>query len=339
MNTSQKKMIPFRIKQASHYTLPVVIILIGILLSVSVFIIVLDWEHQRIQTRFNQDAEERFEVLKREVESDLHVLDSIKAFYTHGHKIGRSEFRDFVKHFLLRHRSIRALEWIPRIPNNQREAYEKAAKQDGFVNFQISDRKAQGKMVRAPQHKEYFPVYFVEPYEGNEIALGFDLGSDQVRLEALERSSDTGEMVASARIKLVQEKAGQFGFLVFEPIYRNDVLMDSVESRREKLEGFVLGVFRIGDIVEKSVSYLTTKGINFYLYDESAPMPDRFLYFHQSRLSKAVTKSKESETAKSKAGFQYAKTLDVAGRKWTVLYRPLPEYIAARRTWQPLGLP
>jgi len=114
--------------------------------------------------------------------------------------------------------------------------------------------------------------------------------------------------------------------------------MDSVESRREKLEGFVLGVFRIGDIVEKSVSYLTTKGINFYLHDESAPMQDRFLYFHPSRLSKAVTMSKRSEKAKTEKSFQYAKTLDVAGRKWTVLYRPLPEYIAARRTWQPLGL-
>jgi CHASE1-domain containing sensor protein len=189
MNTSQKKMIPFRIKQAPHYTLPVVIIVIGILLSVSVFIIVLDWEHQRIQTQFNQDAEERFEALKREIESDLHVLHSINAFYTHGHKIGRSEFRDFVKHFLLHHPSIQALEWIPRIPNNQREAYEKAAKQDGFLHFQITDRKTQGEMVRAPQRNEYFPVYFVEPYKGNEIALGFDLGSDQTRLEALERSS------------------------------------------------------------------------------------------------------------------------------------------------------
>jgi PAS domain S-box-containing protein len=311
---------------------------IGIVLSVSVFIIVLDWEHQRIQTEFKEDAEERFEALKREIESDLHVLDSIEAFYTHAHKIGRSEFRHFVKHFLLRHPSIQALEWIPRIPNNQRETYEKAAKQDGFPNFQITDRKTQGKMIRAPQRNEYFPVYFVEPYKGNEIALGFDLGSEQARLEALERSRDNGKMVATARIKLVQETSGQFGFLVFEPIYREDVLMDSVESRREKLEGFALGVFRIGDIVEKSVSYLTTKGIHFYLYDESGPMQDRLLYFHQSRLSKAVTMSKRSEEAKSETGFQYAKTLNVAGWKWMVWYTPLPEYIAAKKTWQPLGV-
>jgi PAS domain S-box-containing protein len=193
-------------------------------------------------------------------------------------------------------------------------------------------------MVRAPQRKEYFPVYFVEPYKGNEIALGFDLGSDPTRLKPLERSRDTGEMVATARIKLVQETAGQFGFLVFKPMYRKDGLVDSVESRREKLEGFALGVFRIGDIVEKSVSYLTTKGIDFYLYDESAPMQERFLYFHQSRLSKAVSMPKRSEKAKSEASFRYAKTLDVTGWKWTILYTPLPEYIAARRTWQPFGL-
>jgi len=338
MDTSERKTIRFRMKQASHYTLPIVIIMIGIVLSVALYIIVLDKEHQRIRTEFEQDAEERFEALKREIESDLHVLDSINAFYTHDYKIGRPQFRDFVKHFLSRHPSIQALEWIPRIPHNQREAYEKAAKQDGFPNFQITDRKTQGKMVRAPQRNEYFPVYFVEPYKGNEMALGFDLGSNQTRLEALERSRDTGELVATARIKLVQEKAGQFGFLVFEPIYRKDGLSGSVESRREKLEGFALGVFRIGDIIEKSASYLTAKEIDFYLYDESAPMEERFLYFHRSRASNAAVMSKRSEETKSETGFQYARTLDVAGRKWKVLYRPLPEYIAAKKTWQPVGV-
>ena len=60
-------------------------------------------------------------------------------------------------------------------------------------------------MVRAAERDEYFPVYFVEPSKGNEIALGFDLASNAIRKDALEKSRDTGEMVATGRITLVQE--------------------------------------------------------------------------------------------------------------------------------------
>jgi len=32
-------------------------------------------------------------------------------------------------------------------------------------------------MIPAAPRAQYFPVYLVEPYEGNETALGFDLAS------------------------------------------------------------------------------------------------------------------------------------------------------------------
>jgi len=165
--------------------------------------------------------------------------------------------------------------------------------------------------------------------------LGFNLASNQKRREVLERSRDTGEMVATGRIRLVQETAGQFGFLVFAPIYRKGAPADSVESRRQNLEGFTLGVFRIGDIVEKSLSYLIPRGIDVSLYDESAPMEERFLYLHRSRLSAVATTSETDKGVKSETRIQYAKGIDMAGRKWMVLCTPFPGYIASRRSWQP----
>jgi len=38
-----------------------------------------------------------------------------------------------------------------------------------------------GKLKTAEQRKEYYPVYFVEPNKGNEMALGFDLSSNPTR--------------------------------------------------------------------------------------------------------------------------------------------------------------
>lgn len=119
-------------------------------------------------------------------------------------------------------------------------------------------------------------------------------------------------MVASARITLVQEAGGKFGFLVFKPIYRKGAPVDSAESRPEKLEGFALGVFRIDDILAKSLTYLNPQDIDVYLYDESAPVGKRLLSRHLSGVTTPAMMGVEVNPA---APFRYAKTFDLGGRK------------------------
>ena len=102
------------------------------------------------------------------------------------------------------------------------------AEKDGLTGFNITEKSKQGIMVPAGLREEYFPVYYVTPLKGNEKALGFDLGSNAVRLAALEKARDSGELVVSGRIKLVQETGNQYGVLAFLPRYRNGVLPDTV---------------------------------------------------------------------------------------------------------------
>ncbi|MFQ5805257.1 MAG: CHASE domain-containing protein [Phycisphaerae bacterium] len=292
------------------------------------------WEQQRIQTAFTRAAEDRVSALRRGVEINLHELESLGAFFVASQGVERAEFREFVQAFLSRRPGIQALEWIPRVLDPEREAYEEAARREGLLDFQITERASQGRMVRAGQRQEYFPVYYVEPYEGNEAAVGFDLASNPRRLKALNRSRDTGEVVATARITLVQETANQYGFLVFLPIYQKGAPADSIEDRRANLEGFALGVFRIGDMMEKALTYLGPGGIDIHLYDESASAGERFLYFHPSRTRTPPAAATGEEEPAARASLHHAAALDLPGRNWLVLCTPSPDYVAAGRTWQ-----
>ncbi|MGB2997604.1 MAG: CHASE domain-containing protein, partial [Phycisphaerae bacterium] len=204
---------------------------LSISLSIGGFIAVRAWEQDRLRTAFERDAKDNFSVLKRLIEENLLALELLGRFYAGSQKVERHEFQTFVKPLLLHHGCVQArdalhhgcvqaLEWIPRVRDAERAAYKEAARQEGFPDFQITERQSKGRMVRAARRDEYFPVYFVEPYKGNEIALGFDLASNPTRLEALNRSRDTGRMTATARITLVQETGRQLGVLVFLPVYR-----------------------------------------------------------------------------------------------------------------------
>ena len=312
-----------------------VILVLGVALSIIVSASSYYAEKKLMQAEFNEAAENRFSTLKRELDSNIAVLASLQAFYYSSRKdIGRSDFRNFTNHILKRHTSIQALSWTPLVPDSRREAYERSARREGFPDFQFTERIAQGKMKKAGKRKEYFPAYFAEPYKGNEIALGFDLASSPTRLEALDFARKTGEIRATARIILVPETKSQFGFIVFAPIYRKGSLMKSDPARWDNLEGFALGAFRISDIAEKATNYLNPEGVDFFIYDLSAPEKERFLYTHSSRTRKAPLLNRE----KPETDVINSKTLDVAGRKWMVIYSAAPDFIAARVSWRPWGL-
>ena len=316
-----------------RYAGPIVTILVGVVISLIAYALMLRWDRQVVRNEFIQEATNHFEAINRDVEFNLHTLSSLKTFYDSIGELNRTEFRDLSKHLLSLHSSVQAIEWIPRVPNSDRLACEEAARRAGFPHFQIIDRATSDEMIRATEREEYYPVYFVEPYRGNEVALGFDLASNPMCREALQRARDTGHAVATGRIKLVLQTAGRFGFLVFSPIYHKGLPADSIVTRRENLKGFTLGVFTVDEIVEKSLTYLKPAGIDIYLYDRSAASEESFLYFHPSRTRKTSNVIAEPATD---AHFEHSRILTLPDREWLVLMKPAPGFISARETWYPL---
>ncbi|MDD3083084.1 MAG: PAS domain S-box protein, partial [Desulfobacterales bacterium] len=270
--------------------------------------------------------------LEREIESELKKLISLKAFYAGSDKINRPEFEAYAKTFGCE--CVQVLEWIPRVVHSEREAFEASVKKEGFPDFQIVQRAGQGAMTRALDRDEYYPVSFVEPYKDNEIAFGFDLASNPVRKEALEHARDTGEMTATGRITLVQEKEGGFGFLVFMPVYEKARPSNTLEERRANIKGFYLGVYRVSGIVESALKYLQAEHVDIYFYDMSAPKGSQFLYCHDS-YGPVPDVSVSEERTGSTSRLEISKTIDVADRKWRAAFMVSQHFFAEQRSWWP----
>ncbi len=219
------------------------VVAIGIGLSAIVFFFARNIERQLATTDFERAASDRVAAIEREIDVQLEIVESIASLFAGFEDVTREKFGKFAAPQLMNHAGIQALEWIPRVPEWRRAEFEQAAREDGFPEFRIAEQAAQGQMERAGSRSEYFPVYYVEPYAGNEIALGFDLGSNPTRLAALEAAAETGQAVATGRITLVQETGRQFAFLIFHPIFSGGGSWQAAAAQRETLEGFSLGVF------------------------------------------------------------------------------------------------
>ncbi len=309
-------------KKNNSIIMQILVIVVGLIFSSIISWSLYNMEEKAIVIEFRKDVNERANSLYREIIINLETLHSLSILFNSESISEFQQFRIEAKRILSRHCDIQALEWIPRIKHKQRDSYVSQQRKE-FPKFEITERKKQKQMIKAKKRKEYFPVYYVEPLVGNETAFGYDLSSSPTRHATLKNSMDTATPQATGSITLVQENAKQKGFLAFYPIYKENPT--SVEKRRENLKGFVLGVYRIGDIFTSSSSNNEPLGIEMSIIDETSPNKSEILYTH---------KFQDGAIAHEK--IKYKKMLPKFwGRQWSLTASPTQKYIAVKRSFLP----
>ena len=281
-------------------------------LSVAIFLAVYTWEAHEIEREFTSGADSQARAIAWLIKEELLALESLRAFIALTPDLDHGKFREFAKPLLAHSLSVQALEWIPRVSRDARAPHEEAGHRGNHGPYRITEIGDSGDVIRAHDRDEYFPVYFLEPHEGNEVALGFDLASDTVRREALLRARDSGLAVASAPIRLVQETQDETGYLVFLPVYEYGARQDTLEMRRQNLQGFVLGVYRAGQLVRQALKHVNPMSIAFQVTDVTDPDQYTTIYTH------SPIAGKRGASGPGKLGPNFS--VEPAWRSWIALF-------------------
>jgi signal transduction histidine kinase/CheY-like chemotaxis protein len=261
-------------------------------------------------------AEPRAKALREQILRSMEVLHSIASLHATRAETSREEFRAFVRAALVRQPELQALSWDPRVPRKQRATWEARARAEGFPDFNFTEKEARNAILPASRRHEYYPVYFLETLEKNELALGFDVYSEKLRRRALEKARDTGRVTATAPLRLAQEKGSQLGFLVFQPVYRSE--SRTLEERRVNLTGFAVAAFRICDLVKPSLSELKDRGLAVTIVDAA---DGRVIY--------------ECAAGRPAVLPAWSSRLDVADRTWILEIRASVEFRRSREHARP----
>lgn len=293
--------------------------LLGLGVSVALFLVVQHLERSGIEARFRQLAYPRMVAVRANVDIALNAVDMVVGHYTATPPLATDAggFRRMVQTTLDKHGFIQALSWDPRVTPETLPLYLRLARREKRDGFSIFERDEAGKPVPVAHRPEYVPVYYIEPREGNEKAEGFDLASHPVRRAALSAARDTGRPVVTGRITLVQETGEQYGVLVLAPVFDGGPGADAEQNRR-RLLGYVSGVFRLGDLVASSEGGEDRESrlVDLHLFDMSAP-PDSSLL---------EPKSSTRTPADLHGGIHAEQSFEVAGRTWMLVATPGPAF-------------
>ncbi|ACA85094.1 diguanylate cyclase domain-containing protein [Shewanella woodyi] len=302
----------------SKYILLIAACFVGIGFSAYMGFSLYEKESKVIEQDFRKDVDDKAAALEREILLNIEVLYAIKGLFDSSSEVTSQEFSRIARSFLVRHHDIQALEWVPKVTSDQREAFEAAQRRES-PGFEIIESEVEG-MISASQRESYFPVSYVAPFIGNEQILGYDLASNEERLWIMERATDLDKPLSTSGVSLSSYQSKQRGFIIFLPTYHGEP--STLFKRREQLRGFVVGVYRIDDMFGSAIKRTSVQGLYFSLEDNT--------YETVSNLYSNFPEG--GTTLLSQTAFIYKKSLTAfSGRQWSITAVPSAGYVAERR--------
>jgi diguanylate cyclase (GGDEF)-like protein len=297
--------------------------LVGLIISASAWFLVSATDERLALQGFNENATNSERTLESGLDRYFHNLVALAALFdATKHDVTREEFVTFSKTLLQGQTAILGVTWIPRVTRNGRAAHEMAAQRDGIIDYHIRNAAPDGSLSIAPEQDEYFPIYYSSKEAPDSKLYGFNLRDNNgPREQMLDTARDQDRIVASKTL-LVRSGAGdRRGFLVVLPIYRHGQPFDTLEDRRQNLEGFVLGIFQIGVMVDAILANATPP-LDIYFFEPNALSSNMPVYVHTSRLrsTPAVPMSLGELTAAP----HWSGDLAANGRSWKLIV-PRPQ--------------
>lgn len=201
---------------------------------------------QRARDRFLYRVDMAEAALVGRMNDYQQVLRGGLGLYAASESVSRSEWHTYVESLQLESYlpGVQSVAFSPIIRAEDRRAHESAVRAEGFPDYAIFPGNSP------------FPVscvvLYIEPFTGRNLrAVGYDMYSEAVRREAMDRARDSGKPALSGKVQLVFEEAPdiQPGFLVYLPVYRNGWPVSSVDERRRALFGFIISSFRARDFL------------------------------------------------------------------------------------------
>jgi PAS domain S-box-containing protein len=301
-------------------------VVVGILFSFGVFVIVRAWETARVEGEFQWRAGSRAQAIENILRSYEESLFAMRDVFHATHSVPAAVFETAAKAQLRRHPGLVAIEWLPLISEAEREPTERVVQQT-WPTWKIRDRV--DDPAPSGHRSEYLPVLYSEPMAGREAALGTDqfLGNYQ---RAIQRAIDSGLPAATRRVPLGFESSEAYGISMLLPVYLAAPTAGGSVPSREKIRGFVRGVFSLQELAINSMRAYEPDAIDFVVADRTPAGSEPYLFnLIGGRFGIEPPAGGDDWTSGLHADFP----VSCGGRTWVVHTRPAPAWLAVHRTY------
>ncbi len=317
------------------------VLVIGVSLSLGAGLGIWRTEVARDDSEFHRQVSSylsSFELRKNGIED---VLRALRALFNQNLALDRRTFNETYQDLNIRLEGVQALGWMPKVAASQRPNLEKTVRQEGFANFQITEgdlvHVPKDQPTRAGERSEYYPVLLLEPYEGNEAALGYDLGQVPQVKAMMDEARDSGRIMVSAPVGVRFREEQVQACVVGVPVFHPDLRPDTVEERRAQLAGYAFAVVVFEQAL--SVAAQETRGFALdvlLLERSSTPGEEKLCFTLLSGKSRGTSKSATEADFRMRSCSEHS--IPTGGREWLMVFRRGANWKKPSGWWYPIAV-
>lgn len=294
-------------------SVPLFSLLVGLVATMIATWLAADYFQIKARAEFDDAAQAASADIRKRISAYVALLRGCSGLFAVRREVTPGEFRAFVDRLRVaeEYPGAQGIGYAVRTRDEERDALVTRMRSQGVEAFNIWPEG---------ERDEYFPIIFLEPADHrNRAAIGFDSFSEPVRRATMEKARDTGTATASGKVTHVQEIEGprQAGFVIYVPVYREGDVPTTEAERRASLQGFAYSPFRVDDLLREIIGPDARQVFQLRVYDAAAAEPSNLLHT-----------STDDGARSRKARLQSTRSIDVAGRVWTLQFASQPEFEA-----------
>ena len=240
---SRKKLL----KAGDFHLVHWLVISLSILVTLGAWYFSKDQLNQKVEAKFNREADQVVELIKERLElyenalwGGVALIDSNKG------KMSYPQWLAYANSLKI-DRTYPGINGIGVIYNIQAEEMNTYLK---------NERRFRPDYKLHPQHneKEFWPITLIEPAATNKMAIGLDMAFETNRYTGIKKARDTGKAQLTGPITLVQDSKKTPGFLFYTPFYENDSSTATLSDRRKNIKGVTYAPFIMSKLMQGTLS-------------------------------------------------------------------------------------
>ncbi|MDO9256188.1 MAG: PAS domain S-box protein [Bacteroidales bacterium] len=286
-----------------------IILLVALTLTAVFSYTTKQWVEENARKDFSFECNE----IKGSVQARLHthaaLLRTGAAFIESCDTVSRKEWEVFIANQKTERNlpGVQGLGYAMIVSGKKLKEHEQDIRNSGFPDYKI---KPEGK------RDIYTSIIYIEPFTGRNLkAFGYDMFSEPIRRQAMEKARDLNIASLSGKVQLVQETNTdiQAGTLMYVPVYRQGMPISTVAERRAAIKGWSYSPYRMNDFMLGVLGNYANKlkgSIRLQIYDNDSIVPEALLFDSQA--------AKKNVTGTTKLELKLP--LIFNGKHWTLYF-------------------
>lgn len=231
----------------------------SLLLTLSAWYITTHLAEQKTKLQFDFQAELITKLVKERMKHYEEALNAgVAATNTRQRSMDTASWKIFSDSFAIDKK-------YPGIKGISLVSYVKNTELADFIQRQQTNRP-EFSIKPKSIYNDHFPITYIEPIEGNQKAIGFDIGHEKNRRAAAINARDTGLTQITAPIVLVQDALKTPGFLFLAPFYSSITAPESLAEKQQKFKGVISAPFIMNMLMEGTLEN-NNRLVNFKISD------------------------------------------------------------------------